>query len=163
MNLAHAEAEKNLKSVVVNSPVGFEEKMRKSHKIITLKLLSFLFSITCFGETLKSPESTLLIETAVICEAVVNRVPVGESDIFPKEIQRLYCFSKVTGAAEDTVVAHKWYYKDKAVSAVYLKVRSKNWRTYSNIRIRPEKTGEWKVEIISSKKKILKTIYFMIE
>ncbi len=163
MNLALVEAEKNSRSVVVNSSVEIEEKMKNINKIIILQLLCFLFSITCFGDISKLPESTISIETAAICEAVVNREPVGENDIFPKEIQRLYCFSRVIGAAEDTVVAHKWYYKDKAVSAVYLNVRSKNWRTYSNIRIRPEKTGEWKVEIISSKKKILKTIYFMIE
>ncbi len=163
MNLALAEAEKNSKNVVVNSTVAFEENMKNSHKFIALQLLCFLFSTICFGEISALPESTISIETAVICEAVVNRVPVGENDIFPKEIQRLYCFSKVTGAVKDTVIAHKWYYKDKAVSAVYLKVRSKNWRTYSNIRIRPEKTGDWKVEVISSKKKILKTIYFMVE
>ena len=129
--------------------------------IIVLKLL-FVFSSQCFGQAEAIKKSLISIEDAAICRGVVEREPIEPGEVFPADIKKLFCFSKVTGALEDTEVIHVWYYKGKLVSRTSLRVKSVNWRTYSSITIAPEDTGEWKVEILTKDGELLKQIYFAV-
>ena len=35
---------------------------------------------------------------AVVCQEVVDRAPVGSSDVFPAGTERLFCFTRIEGA-----------------------------------------------------------------
>ncbi|HUT53619.1 MAG TPA: DUF2914 domain-containing protein [bacterium] len=97
---------------------------------------------------------------AVICKDVKDRTPVEPGDSFPTDVGKLYCFTRITGAADATTVSHVWFLNDKQVSAVDLKVGSSNWRTWSSKQIKPSDEGSWKVEIRDLSGKVLTAVEF---
>ena len=105
----------------------------------------------------------LTVETAVICKDVVNREPVGPGDKFSKDVGKLVCFTKITGASPETEIKHLWYYQDKLLDTISLPVKASTWRTWSRKTIPPEMTGEWKVEIKDANDNLLTTLIFTIE
>lgn len=127
--------------------------------IITLGILTFT-AASGFGEN--SPVTQLIIEDAVICQDVVDRTPIGSGEVFAKEVSKLFCFTKVTGALSNTNITHNWYHKGILKASIILPVKSKSWRTYSSKRIVPEFKGEWMVEIISPNGVALESIIFFI-
>lgn len=121
-----------------------------------------VFPCKSFSQEGKAGESYLRIEDAVICQGVINREPIEPGDIFSNNVKKLFCFTRVVGAKEDTEIIHKWYYKGEIISQVILPVKSVNWRTYSSKTIHPEYIGEWKVEIVSKDREPLEQIYFAV-
>jgi hypothetical protein len=107
-------------------------------------------------------QNELMIESATICWDIVNREVVDAGDTFPSSVEKLYCFTKVTGARPPTTITHIWYYEQTERARVRLAVNSSTWRTYSSKRIRPRDIGQWFVEIVGPGGKILKTLSFQI-
>ena len=108
-------------------------------------------------------ESAVQIESAVVCQDVVDREPVGSGDVFAKETPKVFCFCRVVGASEDTQITHNWYYKGSLKASVKLNVRSSNWRTWSSKTLIPEFAGEWMVEILSADGTPLESIIFFVQ
>jgi hypothetical protein len=90
------------------------------------------------------------ITEALVCQDVVNRDPVGAGDVFAKEIPRVYCFTRVVGAEPGSALIHKWYYQGDLKASVELTVGSSDYRTWSFKTMKPQWTGEWRVEILSA-------------
>jgi hypothetical protein len=97
---------------------------------------------------------------AVICKDVKDRAPVEPGDNFPTDVGKLYCFTRITGAADATTVSHVWFLNGKELSSVDLHVASSNWRTWSSKTIMPSNVGDWKVEIRDLSGKVLSTVEF---
>lgn len=106
--------------------------------------------------------SNLSVEYGAVCEAVVNHEVQAASSSFPSGIERLYCFTRISGAKEPSVVTHIWYYGDQEQARVELAVNSTSWRTYSSKRIDPQKTGTWHVDVVDSDSRVLETYRFDI-
>lgn len=107
--------------------------------------------------------STVQIEDAVVCQDVVDRAPVGASDMFVRETPRVYCFSRVVGAQAGSQITHNWYYNGALKASVKLNVGSTNYRTWSSKTLQPGWEGEWMVEILSDDGKPLESIVFIIK
>ncbi len=107
--------------------------------------------------------SAVQIEDAVICQDVVDRTPVGSSDLFVSETEKVFCFCRVVGAEAGTQITHNWYYNGALKASVKLNVGSSNFRTWSSKTLYPEMQGEWMVEILSDDGKPLESIVFMIK
>ena len=107
--------------------------------------------------------SAVQIEDAVVCQDVVDRAPVGSSDMFVRETSKVYCFCRVVGAEPGSKITHNWYYKGSLKASVKLNVGSSNFRTWSSKTLFPEWQGEWMVEILSEDGNPLKSIVFMIK
>ena len=105
----------------------------------------------------------ITIENAVMCQNVVNRVPIGTADVFSKDIGKVFCFCKVLGASPPSQITFNWYYQGSLKSTVTLPVKSASWRTWSFKNITPEMTGEWMVEILTKDDKPLDSIIFFIQ
>jgi hypothetical protein len=103
------------------------------------------------------------IEKAVIAQDVENLAPVGESSEFSKDVDKIYCFSKVTGVEGEATIKHKWYFGEKLAAEIPLRIKSSSWRTYSSKTIVPEFAGNWKVEITTEDDKVLETLDFEIK
>ncbi len=103
------------------------------------------------------------IEDAVVCQDVVDRAPVGSSDMFAKETPKVFCFCRVVGAAAGSQITHNWYYNGSLKASVKLNVGSTNYRTWSSKTLSPQWEGEWMVEILSDGGKPLENIVFMIK
>lgn len=60
----------------------------------------------------------------------------------------MYFYTRVA-SPRDTMIEHRWYRGDRLEQRVPLRIRANpsGFRTYSQTRISPEKTGTWKVEL----------------
>ncbi len=106
--------------------------------------------------------AALEVTEGVITTQVANRAPVDSVENYPASAGRLYCFTRIVGAAENTTVTHVWYRGDQEMARIELSVRSGDWRTWSSKTILPEWTGEWRVEVVDSQGQVLKTIPFSL-
>ena len=93
-------------------------------------------------------ESGLAVEKMVFCTGVEERAPVGENTQFFEEADRIYCFTRIVGAADTLQVTHVWYYGDEEKARVPLTVRSASWRTWSSKKMMPDWTGAWRVDVL---------------
>jgi len=107
--------------------------------------------------------SALTVEKAVVCKGVDQRMPLGIGNVFASDAEKIYCFTKITGATQDTKVTHKWYLNGELKSSVDLPVASSSWRTWSFKQIDSADAGDGMVEVVSADGVVLTTIIFFIQ
>lgn len=122
---------------------------------VLLMLFCFLLSATAFAE--------LRVADAVITTAVENQMPVDKIEVFPADYGKLFCFTRVVGAQQDTTVTHVWYYQDNELARVELPIGSADWRTYSSKRFLPQWAGAWRVVVLAADGGELATVSFVLE
>ena len=105
----------------------------------------------------------LNVEDMIFCTSVENRRPRGPGIAFPDSVGRVYCFTKITGATEETKVIHVWHYKKEEIFRIELDVKASTWRTWSYKTIVEEWTGHWRVDILSASGNLLKSNVFVIQ
>ena len=103
------------------------------------------------------------VAEAVICKEVVDRMPVGSGDVIPAGTERVFCFTRITGAQAETEITHNWYHTGNLKASVVLPVRNADWRTWSSKTLLPEWKGEWMVEILSKEGTPLESIIFYVQ
>lgn len=86
----------------------------------------------------------------------------GETEHFPTNVGRVYCWSLVMGAEEPTTITHIWYYGKKKMTEVPLSVKYPRTRTWSYKTILPEQVGDWYVEVVDISGNPLKKVSFKI-
>lgn len=106
-------------------------------------------------------ESALMVE-AQLCTGIEERMPVGASKSFDANVEKVYLWCQVTGAADTTVIKHVWSYEGKEMAAVELPVKSPKWRTWSYKTILPEWTGNWEVKVLDAAGEVLKAASFTV-
>ena len=104
----------------------------------------------------------LEVKDPAICTNVESRTCVDPKTEFSLPVDRLYCFTRITGAAGDTEIAHVWYYGDVERARIALTVRTSSFRTYSYKTIQPHETGKWHVDVVDSSGAVLKTVPFEV-
>jgi hypothetical protein len=97
------------------------------------------------------------------CAAIKAKNPVGVADSFPSDIFGVYCFTRIRGARDTTVVTHAWYRGENLIASVELPVKSASWRTWSHKRMLPEWHGEWRVDVIAEDGSVIASKRFMLE
>ncbi len=105
----------------------------------------------------------IAVGQAVVCQEVVDRMPVGSGDVIPIGTERVFCFTRIEGAQGETEITHNWYYQGSLKASVVLPVRNSNWRTWSSKTLLPEWTGEWMVEVLSKDGTPLESIIFFVQ
>jgi hypothetical protein len=105
----------------------------------------------------------LTVQEMVFCAAVQDRAPSLPDTAFASTVENVWCFVKVTGAADTTAITQVWYYKDREVSRVELAVKSASWRTWSSKKILPEWQGTWRVDVLAPGGEVLKSGSFAIK
>lgn len=119
--------------------------------------------VTPAAEPTAVAEPGIHIEDAVVCQEVVDRLPIGSGDVFDKGAGKIFCFTRVVGLDGGGDIIHNWYYKGTLKSTTKLSVGSGNWRTWSSKSINPEFTGEWMVEVLTEDGKPLQSILFFVQ
>ncbi len=104
----------------------------------------------------------VVVGEAMVTTEVVNRNPVDVIESYSAQAGKLFCFTRIDGAPEDTFVTHIWYWGDKEMAQVDLAVRSSRWRTYSSKNILPEWKGQWRVDVLDAQGKLLKSLPFSL-
>ncbi|MFA4947036.1 MAG: DUF2914 domain-containing protein [Candidatus Krumholzibacteriia bacterium] len=125
-------------------------------------VLVFLFMLS--GTVALAQEAPgLTVEEMVFCAAVQDRAPSLPDTAFASTIENVWCFVKVTGAADTTAITQVWYYDDREMSRVELAVKSARWRTWSSKKILPEWQGIWRVDVLSPGGEVLKSGSFAVK
>ena len=104
----------------------------------------------------------LVLEEIQICTAVEDRQPSGVGTVFPDDLDKLYCFTKIGGADRATYVYHVWYFGDDEVARVKLPVKSNPWRTWSSKKLY-NGLSNGHVEIVSENGDVLGKADFEIQ
>jgi len=100
--------------------------------------------------------SDLRVMNHSVCNNVEDRAPIGASEAFSSEIKKIWFHTEVSLQSDgEETITHKWYYKGKEVSTVYLPVKGPRWRTFSYKTIKDGMKGSWRVEATSSDGTIL--------
>lgn len=129
--------------------------MKRFHLVFIWLVLFFLVSYPV--------HAAVNIPRAVVCTKVIDREPVGAAERFPPETRRLYFFSEVHGARENTLLKHLWYRNDHLVLEVELTVNGPRWRTWSYKNIYGNTTGVWRAEVVDSRGNVLESVPFAFE
>ncbi len=72
----------------------------------------------------------------------------GEADRLPSACGKLWCYTIITGASNETFIRHVYYFKGRQVGDVKLDVKFPVFSTFSSKTVLPEWKGEWKVKVI---------------
>ncbi len=127
--------------------------MKRSAAIFVCLALAGIFS---------TPVLAVEVEEALVTAGIVDRMPAEVLESYPVTVEKLYCFTRITGAVGETSVIHVWYHEEEEMARVELPVRSPDWRTWSSKTILPSWTGDWKVEILDSEENLLATVPFSL-
>ncbi|MBE0596974.1 MAG: DUF2914 domain-containing protein [Desulfuromonadales bacterium] len=92
----------------------------------------------------------LIVAEAVITTAVADLEPVDAVQSYPAAVGKLFCFTRVVGAQEESVISHVWYRGEAEMGRTVLPVRAAVWRTWSVRTFLPSAAGEWRVAIVDA-------------
>lgn len=126
------------------------------------KIMVLLLLVCCSWGTFASAE-VLTVAEGSITTAVENQQPVDKISTYPADFGKLYCFTRIVGAVNDTTVTHVWFYGDNEMARVPLLIGSGNWRTYSSKRFLPQWAGQWQVKVLDAQGIELAVIPFVLE
>ena len=107
-----------------------------------------------------TPKAAASVETAV-GTGVVDRVLAGTAETFSATTERLYCFSRVSNAA-DSEIEHVWYKGDVEMGRVKLKVGGSPWRTHSSKLLGENPAGEWRCDVVQNGT-VLQSVKFKVQ
>ncbi len=100
-------------------------------------------------------ETGLTVEKMIICTGIEERLPVGESTQFFESVERLYCYTRINGAADTLEVTHVWFFGDEEKARVPLTIKSASWRTWSSKKMLDGWAGAWRVDILGPDGEVL--------
>jgi len=109
----------------------------------------------------RATASAIVVADAKIGTGVESLQIVGDAASFPSTVGKVFCWTKVTGGADQSIT-HAWYRDGQKMSEVALPLRFNSVRTYSYKTITPDMKGAWKVEILGPDGASLKTVEFQI-
>ena len=112
--------------------------------------------------TMAQEQPALVLEEIQICTAVEDRQPSGVGTVFPDDLDKIYCFTKIAGAEGTTYVYHVWYFGNDEIARVKLPIKARSWRTWSSKKLNML-LGYGYVEIVSESGDILGRVEFKIQ
>ena len=98
---------------------------------------------------------------AAVGTSIADRTLAGAAESFPKGTEKLYCFSRISGAA-DSEIEHVWYKGDAEQARVKLKVGGSPWRTHSSKMLGEDASGDWRCDVVQDGK-VLQSVKFKVE
>ena len=122
--------------------------------------ISLLLVVTCMTYV---HAAELRVADGTITTGIENQLPVDRVDIYPADYGKLYCFTRIVGAAADTEVTHVWFFQDDEMARVTLPIRSGDWRTYSSKRFLPQWAGDWRVVVLDAGQNEIAVLPFRLE
>lgn len=109
-----------------------------------------------------APKAAAATAEVSVGTAVADRALTGAAESFPKGTEKLYCFSKITGADSTSAIEHVWYKGDTEIARVKLKVGGSPWRTYSSKTLGPDASGDWRCDVVQNGT-VLQSVKFKVE
>ena len=108
-------------------------------------------------------QAQLAVDESAIALDVIDRMPVGADSTFTAGVERLFCWTGISGAGGAATLHQVWIGNDQEMADVMLNVGGSPWRTYSNKAIMPDWTGDWRVEVRDDTGNVIETIRFTVQ
>lgn len=123
-----------------------------------------VMSLLVLGMMILDPAQSQAMDVVegLITTQISDRQPVDSVQSYPASSGKLFCFTRIIGAAGDSRVFHVWYHGEREMARVELSVRSSDWRTWSSKSLLPGWTGDWRVEVVDDEGNLLQTISFSL-
>ena len=125
-----------------------------------LLLLSLVLFFTI--NAVAQETGAIKVESASVCENIVDREPAGTNTSFAVTVGKLFFFTKITGAENPIEISHVWYFGDTERARVTLPVKANTWRTYSSKVLQAHEIGAWHVDVIGPAGEVLETVEFEV-
>ena len=104
-----------------------------------------------------------VLKQAVLCESIKDsKIPINAAVVFSSDLGELFCFTNFEPVYEETVIIHRYYFKDKFSSRKRLKLYPPGWAVRSRIQLRETDKGPWRVDITDADGKVFHSIRFSI-
>ena len=125
-------------------------------------LLTTVFCLLLSAPLLLAAEGDIRITELAVTTKIVKGNPIDlVHRISSSSVKNLYCFTRFTAPeGTDTTIKHVWYNGQEKVGEFTLPVKGVKWRTYSMKTIQKGWSGDWRVEVLDSDGKLMKTIKF---
>jgi hypothetical protein len=114
-----------------------------------------LIALSFFLFVLVGKIYALELSEIAIAQSVQDRIQHGIADSFPVSVEKLYCYTKLSGGKEGDIIIHRWKKDGIVIREFQLKIGGPTWRTYSCKWLNGMR-GKWSVEIICGNK-VLRT------
>lgn len=122
-----------------------------------------LLLVVCCAVAFSAQASELEVVDATITTAIEDRMPVDKIEVYPADFGKLYFFTRIVGASQETQVTHVWFYEEQEMARVILPVLSADWRTFSSKRFLPQWSGQWSVVVEDEQGDALAEVLFRLE
>lgn len=125
-------------------------------------LLVLLLSLLLAASSLFAAEGEIRITELAVTTKIVKGNPIDlVRRISSSSVKNLYCFTRFTAPpGTDTTIKHVWYNGEEKVGEYELPVKGEKWRTFSMKTIQKGWSGDWRVDVLASDGKLLKSIKF---
>ena len=138
--------------------------MKKKKIFLFLLLSTFpIFSGHVWGAVLGGETGPLHVVDGTLCLNISGLKCIHPNMRFSSDVGKLYCFTRIVGAANPTWITHVWRFGGRERLRINLDVKSPNWRTYSAKTIVPTEIGDWNVEILGPRGELLAVYEFKID
>jgi hypothetical protein len=102
------------------------------------------------------------LSSATVCEVISGGKPKYDAVVFSSSVKKIYCYTLFNDVKNEGFIYHVWFFRDKLISKVKLKVKPPIWATFSRIYIRESDIGPWRVDILDETGKIIDVIRFSV-
>ena len=109
-----------------------------------------------------SAQRGLAVAESSVSTNVVDRMPTGVAMTFGADVERVYAWTRIEGAAGETTIHHVWIHDGVERADLELRIGGSPWRTWSNKAIPPEWAGDWRVEVRDGSGNVLDTMQFTV-
>ncbi len=131
-------------------------------KVKLLLKYTIPFFICFFVNLCSSTIFAYVLSNATVCEEVIGGKPTYSAVVFPSSVKSIYCYTSFKNIDKEGFIYHVWYFRDKLVSKVKLKIKPPNWATMSKVYIKDTDIGPWRVEILNESGKLIYVIRFSV-
>jgi hypothetical protein len=120
--------------------------------------------ILCFAVVLPAyaEGDDIRITEIVITSKIVKGKPIDSIKRLSSSTDKnLYCFTRTLApAGTESKLRHVWYNGTEKAGEFELPIKGEKWRTYSKKLIQKGWAGDWRVEVLDSSGKLLKSVKF---
>jgi len=133
-------------------------------RIFKISWFLLLLSLTLFLtiNAVAQETGSITVESAAVCENIVDREPADTGTSFSVTVEKLFFFTKITGAENPVEITHVWYFGDTERARVTLPVKANTWRTYSSKTLQAHEIGVWHVDVLGPTGEVLVTVQFEV-
>ena len=131
----------------VSNPSGAEEHVMKTR--ISLSLLGVMAALAVSGYPAALAQSRGAVANATFTADVVDGAPVDFRQQFSNTAPAVYYYAELVDLAGRTLKV-RWSLEGQAMQESSIEVKSARQPAWSMIRMQPQWTGNWLVEVIDS-------------